>query len=198
MMETYLRIILLLASLILCGGSSLALAQTETPDSTTQEILTESETWFSVSSSLHYFVPSFEMHLGFEDALSDNLDLRVTLSTFIIDGGGFIAGGLNGMKTMDNNINRKSYMGFGPRMLHIFSPNYSDDIYEPSSYSQTFLGVGGFWGVEWFPQSSSRPFTEFNLSLPLFNIMNDTGNVTSSLGPMVPIFSISAGYNFYF
>lgn len=201
-----LKSLLLTIVIISLLGSSLALAQTE---STEVELLTqvtdlsateqaidvqtpEQATWFSVSSSLHYIVPSLDLHIGVTDALSEGTGLRATLSTFFIDSGGFVAIGLNSYTPLnDPTTGTKNYVGFGPRILSIFSESYAADAYEPTSYSETFFAIGGFWGTEFNAQSQIRPYTEFNTSLPLFSTLG-------VFDAFIPVFSVTGGFNVYF
>jgi len=196
-----IRFLLFIISLVLGVGSSLTLAQTESTDIdglepvtelTVETELVEDDTWFSVSSSLHYIVPSFEAHMGFTDALGQGTDLRTTVSGLFFDNGGFIAAGLNSMTHLnDLNTGINNYIGFGPRFITFFSESYAADAYEPTPDSYSYFALGGLWGMEYYPESPIRPFSEFNVSLPLFT---NEGFVDT----LIPVFSVTSGFNFYF
>jgi len=157
---------------VLLGSSSFAQSQST------------SSTWFGTSASLHYFIPSIDLHIGVEDALGENIDLRTTLSGVAIDGGGFVSAGINGIVNLSEaSSTTNSYIGFGPRGVLLFDPGVSNNI--------VAFGVGGLWGTEFFTNSSSSPFVEFNATLPI-----------SAGGEFVPAFlpiiSLTTGVNFHF
>ena len=174
MKKTIVLYIVTVTSLLL-GGSSLA--QTTTNSNS-------SNTYFGVSASAHYIIPSVDFHLGVKDALGENIDLRGTISSFLIDGSGFIAGGLNGIVNLNTNSSGvNTYVGFGPRALILVGAT--------GSQNNLALAVGGLWGSEFYTQSSTRPFVELNGSIPL-----TVGNEV--LPGFLPIISLTAGVNFHF
>ena len=206
-MKVSIKIALLVLSLIVWNSSSLTLAQSESSET---ELLTdlsteqplemqviqvqapEEQTWFSVSSSVHYIIPSLDFHLGVTDALGQGTGLRGTFSSLWFDGGGFVAVGLNSITSLsDPTSTTNNYVGFGPRLLTIFSESYAADAYEPTSFTETYFAIGGLWGTEYYAQSNIRPYTEFNASVPIFTN-------SGLLEAFVPVFSVSAGFNFYF
>lgn len=200
-MIKHTRLFFIAIVLVYWVGSSLTLAQTEpqetAPPTETSETIAESGTWFSVSSSLHYVIPSLDVHIGVEDALGEGIDLRTTLSGFWTSSTGintgFFAIGVNGLIESDNNNpNVKNYMGFGPRLLIGFNNYYTYDGYEFYDVtSNTFFAVGGFWGTEYNAQGAIRPFYEINGSLPII--------FDGQIMPVfVPVLSLTAGFNFYF
>ncbi len=159
------------------GSSSLAQSSSNSQSS---------QTYFGVSASAHYIIPSLDFHLGVKDALGENIDLRGTVSSFLIDGSGFIAGGINGimnLNTGNNNVN--TYVGFGPRALILVGETGG------TAQNNLALAVGGLWGTEFNALGSTRPFVELNGSLPL-----TVGNEV--LPGFLPIVSLSAGVNFHF
>lgn len=173
-----LRALILIGVLWIVGGSSLTLAQTATNTQNT------SNTWFGVSASAHYVIPSVDFHIGVKDALGENIDLRGTISSFLIDGNGFIAGGVNGIMNLNtNNSNVNTYLGFGPRALIL--------VGESTPENNLALAIGGLWGSEFNAQGSTRPFVELNGAFPL--------TVGGEVVPVLfPIISVSAGVNFHF
>lgn len=151
--------------------------------STSQEMIQDSKLWFGTSASLHYIIPSIDIHIGVEDALANNIDLRTTLSGFGMDGGGFLAVGVNGIFDLSNeNAPIHSYMGFGPRALVFLGDGPGNNL---------ALAVGGMWGAEFFTQNSTRPFVELNASMPL--------SIGGEFIPaFVPVFSLTTGFNIHF
>ncbi len=116
-MKVSIKIALLVLSLIVWNSSSLTLAQSESSEtefltglSTEQPLemqviqvqAPEEQTWFSVSSSVHYFIPSLDLHLGVTDALGQGTGLRGTFSSLWFDGGGFVAVGLNSITSLSD------------------------------------------------------------------------------------------------
>ena len=202
--KSYLKIALLLISLVIWGSSSPALAQTEPEEIlepveilepapiAVRESTSNNKLWFGTSASLHYIVPTLDFHLGVKDLLGKNNDFRTTLSIFSFDNGGLVAGGINSIMNLDNNdLNVNNYMGFGPRILHVYSTSYLADSYEPYTTGFTYFAVGGLWGSEYNAQGTIRPYYELNASLPIFV----DGQL---LQAFVPVLSISTGFNFYF
>lgn len=174
----HIQFLACLRSLVLIGilgGSSLTLAQNYSQTS---------QTYFGVSASAHYVIPSLDFHIGIKDALGENIDLRGTVSSFLVDGSGFIAGGVNGIMNLNtNNSNVNTYIGFGPRALILVGDSTPDN--------NLALAIGGLWGSEFNAQGSARPFVELNGAFPI--------TVGGEIAPVLfPIISLSAGVNFHF
>lgn len=172
-MKRQMQRILLMVVFVIGGGSSLAQSQS-----------TDSKTWFGTSASLHYVIPSFDFHVGVEDALGENIDIRTTLSGVSFGSGGFVGGGINGIINLsDPSSTTNSYIGFGPRaVLFLDSPSDSNFL---------AFGMGGLWGAEFFAQNATRPFVELNATLPI--------SAGGELIPaFLPILSLSTGVNFHF
>ena len=159
-------------------SSSLTLAQTTSN-------VQSSNTYFGVSASAHYVIPSLDFHLGVKDALGENLDLRGTLSSFLVEGSGFIIGSLNGITNLNTgNGNVNTYVGFGPRAALLIGD-------AGASQNAIALAVGGLWGTEFNAQGPTRPFVEIDGTIPL--------TVGSEVFPgFFPIITLSAGINFHF
>jgi len=170
--------ILTISGLVL-GGSSLAQTQ-NTSFSNGQD----RKTWFGTSASLHYVIPSLDFHIGVEDALGENIDLRTTITGLYVEGGGFIGGSLNGIINLSDGFSStNNYVGFGPRALLVYGDGTGNGILG--------LGLGGLWGAEFFSENSTRPFVELDASIPL----TAGSEVVEAI---FPILTLTTGVNFRF